>query len=73
MADIMLLSEGVKAGRDVSACILNYKADGTPFYNQIFISPLRDNKNKIINFVGVQVEVSFCLYSIKFYYLLIYY
>lgn len=42
---------------DTSVCLLNYKADGTPFYNQIYVAPLRDAEMRIINYVGVQVEV----------------
>lgn len=33
---------------------LNYKADGTPFWNQFFIAALRDANNRIVNFVGAQ-------------------
>ena len=39
-------------------CILNYKADGTPFWNQFFVAALRDAENNVVNFVGVQCEVS---------------
>ena len=42
---------------DTSVCLLNYRKDGTPFYNQIYVAPLRDADMKIINYVGVQVEV----------------
>lgn len=55
--DIQMLSKGIEAGVDTSACLLNYKRDGTPFYNQIYVAPLRDAEMKIINFVGVQVEI----------------
>jgi len=54
---IQTLRNGVIKGGDTSVCLLNYKADGTRFYNQIFIAALRDANNVIINYVGVQVEV----------------
>ena len=38
-------------------CFLNYKADGTPFWNQFFVAPLRDDKNRIVNYVGAQCLV----------------
>ena len=55
--NVDVLRRGIKDGVDTSICLLNYKADGTPFYNQIFVAALRDASNKIINYVGVQVEV----------------
>lgn len=32
---VEVLREGIKAGRDTSVCLLNYRADGTPFFNQV--------------------------------------
>ena len=51
------LRKGILAGEDTSVCLLNYRADGTQFYNQIFVAALRDANKKVINYVGVQVEV----------------
>ena len=31
---------------------------GTPFWNQFFVAALRDAENNVVNFVGVQCEVS---------------
>lgn len=53
-----VIRRGLREGVDTSVCLLNYKADGTPFWNQFFIAPLRDAENNIVNFVGVQCEVS---------------
>ena len=52
-----MLRKGILAGEDTSVCLLNYRADGTQFVNQIFVSALRDATNKVINYVGVQVEI----------------
>ena len=57
-SQVQLLREGVQRGEDVSVCLLNARADGTEFYNQIFVAALRDANNNIANYVGVQVEVS---------------
>jgi PAS domain S-box-containing protein len=57
---IQTLRNGVIKGDDTSVCLLNYKADGTRFYNQIFVAALRDANNVVINYVGVQVEVMHC-------------
>lgn len=53
-----VIRKGVKDGIDTSVCLLNYKADGTPFWNQFFVAALRDADGKIVNFVGVQCQVN---------------
>lgn len=55
---VEVIREGVAAGRDISVCLLNYKADGTPFWNQFFVGALRDSDGNVVNFVGVQCEVN---------------
>jgi PAS domain S-box-containing protein len=45
-------------GEDVSVTMLNYMADGTPFWNKLFIAALRDSENNIVNFIGVTVRVA---------------
>merc|ERR1712232_606042 len=52
-----IIRKAVAAGADTTTCILNYKADGTPFWNQFFVAALRDSDNAIVNYVGVQCEV----------------
>lgn len=56
-AKVRELGQGISQGVDTAVVLLNYKADGTPFYNQIFVAALRDIKNNVINYVGVQLEV----------------
>ena len=46
------IRNAVSNGNDFSVCILNYKADGTPFWNQLFVAALRDNDNCIVNYVS---------------------
>jgi PAS domain S-box-containing protein len=53
-----VIRKGIKEGIDTSVCLLNYKADGTPFWNQFFVAALRDAENNVVNYVGVQCEVS---------------
>ena len=57
LSQVDVLRKGILAGEDTSVCLLNYRADGTQFYNQIFVSALRDANQKVINYVGVQVEI----------------
>lgn len=53
-----VIRKGVSEGRDISVCLLNYKADGTPFWNQFFVAALRDGDGSVVNYVGVQCEVN---------------
>ena len=57
-AAVDVIRKGVREGVDTSVCLLNYKADGSPFWNQFFVAALRDAENNVVNFVGVQCEVS---------------
>ncbi|KAG5180018.1 aureochrome 4 [Tribonema minus] len=52
-----IIRRGVAEGRDTSVCLLNYRADGTPFWNNFFVGALRDQQGRIVNHVGVQAEV----------------
>jgi PAS domain S-box-containing protein len=51
-AAIAKIRENIEQGKDTSVTLLNYKADGTPFWNQFFIAALRDKEKKIINYVS---------------------
>lgn len=46
--------------RNTSYCgrLLNYKKDGTPFWNLLTIAPIKDETGKVLKFIGMQVEVS---------------
>merc|ERR1711957_191198 len=48
----------IEEGSDMSVCLLNYRVDGTIFWNQFFIAALRDAGGNITNYVGVQCKVS---------------
>lgn len=56
--DVQKIREAVEKGNDVSMCLLNYRADGTTFWNLFHISALRDENGSILNFIGIQCEVS---------------
>ena len=52
------IRRSIEEGSDMSVCLLNYRVDGTTFWNQFFISALRDAAGNITNYVGVQCKVS---------------
>jgi PAS domain S-box-containing protein len=50
---VEVIRKAVATGSDATVCLINYKADGTPFWNQFFIAALRDSDNNIVNFVSI--------------------
>lgn len=52
------IRKSIEYGTDMSVCLLNYRVDGTTFWNQFFIAALRDAAGNITNYVGVQCKVS---------------
>ena len=56
-AAVEVIRKAVESGNDATVCLLNYRSDGTPFWNQFFVGALRDEMNEIVNYVGVQCPV----------------
>lgn len=48
----------IEEGSDCSICLLNYRKTGQAFWNEFFITALRDNRGRVKNYIGVQCEVS---------------
>lgn len=53
-----VLREAVREGRECSVEILNYRKDGTEFWNALFVTPVRDEDHRLAYFVGVQADVT---------------
>ena len=41
-----------------SLCLVNYRKDGMPFWNNLYISPLFDQNQTVIHYIGVQCDVT---------------
>ncbi|MGX2032983.1 MULTISPECIES: PAS domain S-box protein [Methylocaldum] len=44
--------------RDCHLTLKNYRKDGTPFWNELFISPVRDENGRVTHFIGTQTDVT---------------
>ncbi len=44
--------------RPLTVTLLNYRRDGTAFWNQLSISPVFDGDGELVSFVGVQIDVT---------------
>jgi PAS domain S-box-containing protein len=45
-------------GRDGSGLVRNYRKDGTVFWNDLHISPVRDAEGKVSHFVGIMNDIT---------------
>jgi len=52
------IRQALKEERALTAFLRNYRKDGKRFYNELTISPVRDQQNKLIAFVGIQNDVT---------------
>lgn len=50
--------EGIRESREVATEILNYRKDGSTFWNALFVSPVFDDEGKLVYFFGSQLDVS---------------
>jgi PAS domain S-box-containing protein len=52
------LSGAVADERPVSVDILNYRADGTPFWNRLTITPIADEEGAVTHYLGFQDDIT---------------
>lgn len=52
------ISQAIHAGEACSVEILNYRKDGTPFWNWLSITPVRNETGVITNFLGIQSDIT---------------
>ncbi len=52
------LRKAVKKGQQTTVELLNYKKDGTAFWNRLSITPLKDKNGLTTHYVGVQSDIT---------------
>jgi PAS domain S-box-containing protein len=52
------IRSGLEERRTVTTTLLNYRKDGTAFWNQLSVSPVFDGDGELVSFVGVQTDVT---------------
>ena len=55
---ILQLRRAIREGQPCAVEMLNFRKDGTPFWNSVAISPIKDDDGRVTNFVGVQTDVT---------------
>lgn len=57
-ATVALIRQAVRDRHDIHAEILNYRADGSTFWNALFVGPVRDAEGGVRYFFGSQMDVT---------------
>src|SRR3954453_12430675 len=52
------LRRAIRENRPAMVELRNYRRDGSAFWNEVHISPVRDQRGEVVRFVGVQVDVT---------------
>jgi PAS domain S-box-containing protein len=55
---VRLLREAIEAKRDIAIDILNYRKDGTPFWNALYMSPVTNEAGELLYFFASQLDVT---------------
>jgi diguanylate cyclase (GGDEF)-like protein/PAS domain S-box-containing protein len=56
--DVAKLREAIKQEQPIQITLLNYRKDGSTFWNELTVSPVTDDAGALTHFVAVQTEVS---------------
>jgi PAS domain S-box-containing protein len=57
-AAVERIRAAVAGERECVEEILNYRRDGTPFWNRLSITPVRDETGEVTHFIGIQSDVT---------------
>ncbi len=56
--DLEGLRSAIREGREYRAVLKNYRKDGTPFWNELYVSPVYGEDGRLATFIGVQNDVT---------------
>lgn len=57
-AVVAKVREAIEAGTDISVDLLNYRKDGTTFWNALYLSPVRNDAGEVVFFFASQLDVT---------------
>jgi PAS domain S-box-containing protein len=56
--DRFIIQEALLANKSCVVELLNYKKDGTAFWNELYISPIKNEDGQVTHYVGIQNDVT---------------
>jgi PAS domain S-box-containing protein len=54
----VILRNAIKKGESCHAIIRNYKKDGRLFWNDLYVTPIKDKKGNVTHFIGIQNDIT---------------
>ena len=57
-ADIVKIRHALKECHEFKGVLRNYRKDGSCFWNELFVSPVRTINDKVTHFIGIQNEIT---------------
>ncbi|ABB33299.1 diguanylate cyclase/phosphodiesterase with PAS/PAC sensor(s) [Geobacter metallireducens RCH3] len=57
-AELKKLVQAFKEEREGCFVLRNYRKDGSPFWNELFIAPVRDRDGVVTNYIGVMNDIT---------------
>ena len=57
-AAVTLLRDAIREHREVVTVVRNFHKDGTPFWNELSLSPIRNRAGELTHYVGIQTDVT---------------
>ena len=55
---VRTLSRAVENGENCRVVLRNYRKDGEMFWNELYITPVYDEDERLVNFIGVQNDIT---------------
>ncbi len=52
------IRQAINEGSSCEVVLRNYHKDGTPFWNELLLSPVRDDAGAVTHYIGVQTDVT---------------
>lgn len=52
------IRKAINSGEECTVELLNYRKDGTPFWNRLSITPLKNEEGVVTHYVGVQSDIT---------------
>jgi PAS domain S-box-containing protein len=52
------LRDGIEARESVTVELVNYRADGTPFWNRVALTPVEDDSGTATHYIGFQEDIT---------------
>lgn len=59
------LRTAIKEQRECHVVLRNYRQDGTPFWHELYITPIFDNFGELTHFLGIQTDITARLQALE--------